>query len=305
MKRWVALCAGIGLVVGCGAEPLHTPEPSASATGSAAPAPASSVPAAGPLGAAAYQAELRRIDQVLTGSTRRLTRVRTAEGLADSMSTVAETLNTVAIRLAALTVTTRLNGVHELLKERIGVAAAQLTSSTQKTEDDARCGGVAYTSQQVQRRLRTDLKPAIVQLQRLKLSFGKTLPDPGPAPEPVRPRNGDILVRRAAEGTGQVKITNGTTHDVAVSIVGDGQPPGEPQVMVYIQSTKTTTVKRIGGTYHLYFKSGSDWDQSERKFRADCSFKKFDQTFGRNQGWQVNLQPTTQGNADTTEVEAY
>jgi hypothetical protein len=64
-------------------------------------------------------------------------------------------------------------------------------------------------------------------------------------------------------------------------------------------------VKEIGGAYHLYFKSGTDWDADNRKFRADCAFKKFDQTFGRNQGWQVNLQPMRGGNADTTEVEAY
>lgn len=269
------------------------------------PAPASSVPAAEPLGTAAYQAELTRIDQVLAAPASRLTRVRTAEGLSDAMNTLADSLNTIAVRLAAIKVTSRLSAVHGLLQVRIGVAATQLSGLSAVTEDDARCGGVAYTSQQVQRQLRTDLRDALVQLQRLKLTFGKTLPDPGPAPEQVRPDSGEVLVRRGPKGTGQLKITNGTAKDVAVSIVTDGKPPSSPQVMVYIRATKATTVKQIGGAYHLYFKSGTDWDPDNRKFRADCAFEKFDQTFGKNQGWQVNLKPMPNGNADTTEVEAY
>ncbi|WP_327638299.1 hypothetical protein OHB24_07975 [Kribbella sp. NBC_00482] len=254
---------------------------------------------------AAYQAELTRIDQVLAGPTRALTRVRTAEGLSEAVSTVAESLNTIAVRLSTLTVTSRLTAVHALLQERIGVAATRLTSSVEKTEEDARCGGTAYTSQKVQRQLRADLSTALVQLQRLKLTFGRTLPDAGPAPEQVRPDSGEVLVRRDPEGMGRLKITNGTTKDVAISIVSDGKPPGTPQVMVYLRATQSTTVSRLGGAYRLYFKSGTDWDAVRRKFRSDCSFKKFDQTFGKNQAWQVNLQPRPGGNADTTEVEAY
>ncbi|WUJ73299.1 hypothetical protein OG809_08520 [Kribbella soli] len=305
MRRWAALCVGVGLLAGCAAKPGPSPTAPSSASGSAVPAPASSVPPAGPLGTAAYQAELTRIDKVLAGPASRLTRVRTAEGLSDAMNTLAETFNTVSVRLAAIKVTPRLDAAHSLLQVRIGVAATQLTGLADETEDDARCGGVAYTSQNVQRQLRTDLGSALTLLQQLKLTFGTTLPYPGPAPKEVRPDSGDVLVRRGPNGTGQLKITNGMAKDVAVSIVTDGQPPGRPQVMIYIRATKTTTVKEIGGAYHLYFKSGTDWDADTRKFRADCAFKKFDQTFGRNQGWQVNLQPMRGGNADTTEVEAY
>ncbi|MGW6201824.1 hypothetical protein ACWF0M_37120 [Kribbella sp. NPDC055110] len=258
-----------------------------------------------PLTSVDYQAELTRIDQVLAGPTRALTRVRTAEGLSEAVSTLAESLNTVSVRLSALTVTSRLTAVHALLQERIGVAATRLTSSVDQTEEDARCGGTAYISQKVQRQLRADLSTALVQLQRLKLTFGKTLPDPGPAPEQVRPDNGEVLVRRNPEGTGRLKITNGTPKDVAISIVSDGKPPGTPQVMVYLRATQSSTVNRISGAYRLYFKSGTDWVAEHRGFRADCSFKKFDQTFGKNQAWQVNLQPRPGGNAATTEVEAY
>ena len=268
------------------------------------PAPASSVPPAGPLGSSAYQAELSRIDQVLAVPMQRLTRVRTAEGLADAMHTLADSLDTVSARLADLTVSPRLRAVHELLQDRLGVAALSLSNSDQ-TEEDARCGGVAYTSRKVQRQLRADLNTAIVPLQKLKLTFGRTLPDPGPEPAVARPSNGDVLIRRGAQGTGRLEIINGTAKDVAVSIVSDGQSPRKPQVMAYIRAGKTTTIHRIGGAYHIYFKSGTDWNQSRRQFSAGCSFQKFDQTFGRNQGWKVNLQPVPGGNAKTTEVEAY
>ena len=307
MRRWVALCVvlSVGALVGCGGSdetPMAESSPSASA--SSVPAPAASVPPAGVVGTAAYQAELARIDQVLAGLARALTRVRTAEGLTEAMNTLAESLNTVAARLAELTVTSRLSAVHELLQERLGLAAVALADSD-RTEEAARCGGVAYTSQKVQRQLRADLNGALVALQRLRLTFGKTLPNPGRAPQEARPATGTILVRRDSAGSGRLKLTNGTAKDVAVSIVSDGQPPSRPQVMVYLQATKATTISELGGAYHIYFKSGTDWDPKQRKFRADCSFQKFEQNFGRNQSWQVNLQPMPGGNAQTTEVEAY
>lgn len=306
MRRWLALCVGVVVVVaGCGGKAEHPPSPVASTSGSAVPAPASSVPTSAPLSIAAYQAELTRIDQVLAGSARTLTRVRTAEGLGEAMRTLARSLNTVAIRLAALTVTPQLSGVHALLQERIGVGASRLTSTADATEDDARCGGAAYTSQKVQRQLRADLSTAFDQLERLKLTFGATLPDPGPAPKSERPPSAEVLIRRGPEGTGRLMITNGTSMDVAISLVGVGSPPGSPQVMFYLRANKTTTVNHLGGAYLVYYKSGADWDPKRRQFRAGCTFKKFAQTFTRNQGWQINLQPRPNGNATTTEVEAY
>ncbi|MEU4190542.1 hypothetical protein AB0E69_01490 [Kribbella sp. NPDC026611] len=269
-----------------------------------APAPASSVPPAGPLGSAAYQAELARIDQVLAKPAQALTRVRTAEGLTEAMGTLATTMNTVATRLADLQVTSRLTAVHQLLQERLGVAATTLGKSDE-AEENARCGGAAYTSQKIQRQLLADLAGALEPMERLKLKFGSTLPDPGPAPKLETPSSGEILVRKGPEGTGRLKLTNGTAKDVAVSIVTEGKPPGQPQLLVYLQATKSTMIDRIGGAYQIYFKSGSEWNPDRKQFSANCAFQKFDQTFGKNQGWQVNLQPTPGGNAKTTEVEAY
>ena len=287
MRRCAALCAVVGMlawVAGCSGAPEETPVAVSTGTStgtSAAPAPASSVPPAGVTGSAAYQVELTKIEKGLAGQLRALTRVRTAEGLTDAMTTLADSLTAASSQLAGL------------------------TSNSDQTELNARCGGVAYTSQKVQRKLRADLSGAILPLTRLKLKFGATLPDPGPEPEAERPSSGKILVRDGEAGTGRLKITNGTAEDVAISVVTDGQPPRTPHVMMYIQAGKTATISRIGGAYHVYFKSGTDWNPTRRQFSADCSFEKFDQAFGRNQGWQINLEPTVGGNAKTTEVEAY
>jgi hypothetical protein len=305
MRRWAALCVGAVVLAGCGsAEPgpaAVSPMPSSTP---AAPAPSSSVPPSGPLGTAAYQSELTRIDQVLAKPAQALTRVRTAEGLSEAMGTFSTAVNTAAMRLSELTVTSRLSAVHELLQVRLGIAATTLGRSDE-AEENARCGGVAYTSQKLQRQLLADLAGAITQLKRLKLTVGSTLPDPGPAPKLERPSSGEIVVREGAQGSGRLKITNGTANDVAVSVVSEGQPPSKPQVMVYVQASKSTTVNRIGGAYRIYFKSGSEWSPDRKQFSANCSFQKFDQTFGRNQGWQVSLQPIPGGNARTSEVEAY
>ena len=296
----------LAVLAGCSGTPEETPVASSPSTigTTSAPAPAASVPPAGPLGSAAYQAELTKLEQSLAGPLRTLTRVRTAEGLTEAMTRLADSLNAASSQLADLTVTARLTAVHEVLQDSLG-SAAEILSNSDRTEANARCGGVAYTSQKVQRQLRADLSGATVPLDRLGLKFGGTLPDPGPEPKAVRPSNGAIVIRSGPTGTGRLKVTNGTANDVAVSIVTDGKPPAKPHVMVYIQAGKAATISRIGGAYHIYFKSGTDWNAPRRQFGEDCSFQKFEQAFGRNESWQVNLEPTLGGNAKTTEVEAY
>jgi hypothetical protein len=306
MKRWAALCVGVGMLAGCGGAPEQssvTTSPVATGT-SAAPAPVSSVPPGAPLGSAAYQSELTRIDQALAGPLRALTRVRTPEGLTAAMFTLSAALDTVASRLAELTVTSRVTAVHQLLQDRIGVASDSL-SNTDRFELNARCGGAAYTAQTVQRTLRADLNGAIVPLARLKLTFGSTLPSPGPTPKAERPANGKVSVRRGPVGDGRLKITNGTAQDVALSVVTEGKPPASPQVMIFIRAGKSATINRIGGAYRIYYTSGNDWNSTRLRFGEDCSFQKFDQTFGRNEGWAVSLEPTVDGNAKTSQVDAY
>ncbi|TDD49742.1 hypothetical protein E1263_31815 [Kribbella antibiotica] len=300
MRQVAVVGALLYVVAGCTASPVDgaTPTPSGG--------PASVVPSApsGPLGQAAYQAELAKAEKALASSLRALARAQTAEGLAQAMGDVSKALNGASGRLAALTVEGRLSAVHQLLQDRIGVAAYKLSDSEQ-AELDARCGGGAYTSQKIQRQLRTDLAPALAALTKLKLAFGKTLPDPGAAPKLERPSNGATVVRRGEAGIGRLEITNGTAKDVAISVVTDGKPPREPHVMTYIRAGKSAAITRIGGAYHLYYKSGADWSSARKQFGTGCSYLKFDQAFGPDKSWKINLQPTVTGNAATSEVEAY
>jgi len=308
MKRFGVLWAGVlalGLVAGCGgsADDGGSAAPSTPGASPAASAPASSTPT-GPLGTEAYQAQLATIEKSLAGDLRSLTRVRTAEALAETMANLTKSLNAASSQLSDTTVIRRLNAGHRSLQAGLDTAVASLADSD-TVELNARCGGVAYTSQKIQRQLRTDLKAAIAALQKLKLTFGAALPDPGPAPDDERPDNGEVLIRDGDSGSGRLKVTNGTPKDVAVSIVGDGTPPSEPQVMMFVQANKSAMISRIGGAYRIYYKSGTDWNAERRQFSADCSFQKFDQAVKRNETWQVNLEPTVDGNASTTEVEAY
>jgi hypothetical protein len=160
-------------------------------------------------------------------------------------------------------------------------------------------------SQAVQRQLTATLAVPQTQLKALGLKFGSSLPDLGPEPADVRPSNGDIVVRTGAGGSGRLRVKNGTSQDVAVAVVKTGGVPSKPHVLMYVQAKKTATINRIGGGYNLYFKSGKDWNPKRRQFSSDCSFSKFDQGFGKNQGWQVDLQPSVLGNAPTSETDPF
>ncbi|MBB6565027.1 hypothetical protein HPO96_13685 [Kribbella sandramycini] len=263
-----------------------------------------SAPARGPLDQAAYQAELAKVEKGLGGNLRALARAQTAEGLAEAMRDLSTALNKASAQLAAITVAARLSGVHQLLQDRIGVAAYRLADSEQ-AELDARCGGGAYTSKKVQRQLRVDLQPAFAALTQRELVFGGSLPNPGKAPEAERPANGETVVRRGEAGIGRLEITNGTSKDVAISVVPDGKPPREPHVMTYIRAGKAAAITRIGGPYHLYYKSGAEWSSERRQFATGCSFQKFEQAFGADKSWKIDLQRTVSGNAPTKSVEAY
>lgn len=312
MRRILSLTVGVavlGFAAGCGSSgddaATSTAESSSTPTAGATTKPTPPKPP-GPLTAAQYQASLTQVDQRLAADVRGLTTAKSAEALTDAMNSLAETLNTEASGLAALKVPANVVAANKALQTRLRAASSSLTGAHADNVDiNAKCGGVVYTSQNVQRKLTADLASAVAPLRKLGLRFGTTLPNLGPEPPDQRPSNGDIIVRSGSRGSGRLQVKNGTTKDVAVSIVTDGQPPTKPHVMMYVQAKKTATISRIGGKYHIYFKSGSDWNGKRRQFSTDCSFQKFDQGFGRNEGWQVDLQPSIIGNASTSEVDAY
>jgi hypothetical protein len=115
--------------------------------------------------------------------------------------------------------------------------------------------------------------------------------------------NGEVVLRNGPWGPGTLDITNGTSGDVAVSVVSGS--PSDPQVMVYVQAQSSASVSGISGSYEVYFKSGSDWDDQRRGFTRGCSFEKFDDPFDGESDWSIDLQATPAGNASTSSVPAF
>jgi hypothetical protein len=315
MKKLVSVVLGVALLgtaAACGDGSAPEADPSTSVVTTPTDPPTTSAPPppppkpAGPLTGAEYQANLAKLDQQIATDLRGLTGAKSADNLADAMDTLAESLNSTAAELALLKVQPNIATAHRTLQTKLRAAASSLTGpQADDVDTNAKCGGVVHTSQNVQRKLTSDLTGAIAPLGRFGLKFGTTLPEVGPEPADQRPSNGDVLVRSGARGSGRLQVTNGTTEDVAIAIVTDGKPPSKPHLLVYVQAKKTATINRIGGKYHVYFKSGTDWNPKRRQFSAGCSFSKFDEGFGRNEGWKIDLKPTILGNASTSDVDAF
>ncbi|MEV4312290.1 hypothetical protein [Actinocrispum sp. NPDC049592] len=131
------------------------------------------------------------------------------------------------------------------------------------------------------------------------------IPDEPATPEQNRRgANGKVLLRSGPKGRGRLKITNSDTSDVAISVVTGGNP-AKPQVMVYVQAGQGATVTGISGTYQVYFKSGTDWDEGRRGFTRDCHYEKFDQSFDQKSDWEISLIQSAGGNASTSTVPGY
>ncbi|ADB35530.1 hypothetical protein Kfla_6533 [Kribbella flavida DSM 17836] len=316
MRKMVSVALGVallGLATGCGngddaaddaptSSATTTSVPTASAPASAPSAPASTP--AGPVTGAQYQAQLAEADRRIAAEVRGLTGANSATNLQNAILSLSERLTTEATMLGALQVQPHVAAAHKTLQTRLRAAATAL-SAHDTVGTDAKCGGVVYTSQTVQRKLTADLTAAVTPLAKLGLRFGTSLPKVEPEPADQRPSNGDVLVRSGPRGSGRLQVKNGTAQDVAVAVVTDGKPPAKPHLLVYVQAKKTATISRIGGQYHLYAKSGTDWNPKRRQFSKDCSFLKFDQGFGRNEGWRVDLQPSALGNASTSDVAPF
>jgi hypothetical protein len=305
VKKLLAATIGLallGLATGCG---TTSKDDAGSTPTTTISKPAATAPA-GPLTAAQYQASLTQLDQQLAPAIKALGTANNGDNLASAMTELSQQLSSGASSLAAVKPPAAAVAAHKTLQARLNAASSALEGS--KADDavtNAKCGGVVYTSQNMQRKLAADLASAVAQLKKVGIRFGSTLPNLGPEPADQRPSNGDIIVRSGARGSGRLEVENGTDKDVALSVVTDGQPPGKPHLMIFVQAKKTATASRIGGKYHIYYKTGTDWNAKRRQFSSDCSFSKFDQGFGKNEGWKIGLKPSIAGNASTSDVDAF
>jgi hypothetical protein len=305
--------AVVGLATGCGTSAKDdagsttqsTSAPATTTEPAQTPTPVVTTPA-GPLTAAEYQTSLTQLDSRLAPAIKALSTANTGDNLADAMTGLSQALETEKAALEDVKPPAAAAAAHRALQARLQAASDNLSG----TENDAavtnaKCGGVVYTSQNLQRKLTADLAGAVALMKKAGLRFGSTLPNLGPEPADQRPSNGDIIVRSGARGSGRLQVENGTDKDVAISVVTDGQPPSKPHVMMFVQAKKTATISRIGGKYHIYYKTGKDWNAKRRQFSSDCSFSKFDQGFGKNEGWKIGLKPSLLGNASTSDVDVF
>lgn len=104
-------------------------------------------------------------------------------------------------------------------------------------------------------------------------------------------------------GSGTLRIDNGNSKDFAV-VVTNGDPKS-PQATIYVQGNSEATLSGIAGTYYVYLKSGTDWDQATLGFTRDRDFQKFDDPFDANSDWELTLKPSIGGNASTSDVPAF
>lgn len=292
----VGVVIGSLLLVGCGSneQPEAKPgsSPSTSRTPVATTAPVSSK--------AEYQKQLTQLDLRLSVAYQALVAATDDSTLEDAWYSLRRAVKAEAQTALALKAPKEVAAAHTALRRALDAQNEAMAGGV-----DAKCAGVPATVQDIQRTFETTLRPAVNQLAKLGLRAGGFLPKKlPPAPVLKRPANGTTIVRNGSRGAGRLRVDNGGSADVAVSIVSGGKP-SSPQVMTYVQAGRQATINGIRGGYQLYFKSGSSWNGTTRRFTKACSFQKFDQPFGANQSWQVTLKPTIGGNASTSETEDY
>ncbi|MEV6276181.1 hypothetical protein [Nocardia sp. NPDC051832] len=118
-----------------------------------------------------------------------------------------------------------------------------------------------------------------------------------------RAGNGEVVQQAGLVGAGNLTVINDDKSDVAV-VVTNGDPKA-PQATMYIQANSRATLSGIAGTYYVYLKSGTDWDQAALAFTRDRQFQKFDDSFDESSDWEVTLKPSIGGNASTSDVPAF
>ncbi len=145
-----------------------------------------------------------------------------------------------------------------------------------------------------------DLRPARVKLGMILEDHTRILGQLTPQPELP---NGKIVERSGPHGPGRLQIKNGTSSDVAISVVTDS--PSNPQAMICVHEESSATITGIPGSYQVNFKTGSGWDASGRRFTSGCAYEKFEQTFDQRSDWSIDLRKSTLGNAKTGSVPPY
>ncbi|MEV0685804.1 MULTISPECIES: hypothetical protein [Nocardia] len=118
-----------------------------------------------------------------------------------------------------------------------------------------------------------------------------------------RADNGAVVQQNGLNGSGELKIVNGNSSDCAIVVTSSD--PKSPQATIYVQGNSNATLSGIAGSYFVYMKYGTDWDQAALGFTRDQEFSKFDDVFDADTEWEITLQPSIGGNASTSDVPSF
>ncbi|MEV6768782.1 hypothetical protein AB0N05_09175 [Nocardia sp. NPDC051030] len=125
-------------------------------------------------------------------------------------------------------------------------------------------------------------------------------------PPPVLNRRGEdgrVVQQSGLVGSGNLHIINDNSADCAI-VVTNGNP-STPQATIYVWGNSEATLSGIAGTYFVYMKTGTDWDEGTLEFTRNRRFEKFDDPFDEQTDWDLSLKPSVTGNATTSDVPAF
>jgi hypothetical protein len=262
------------------------------------------------LSTAEYQAQVAAMDQAVAPA---VAVVQVAGSIADlntARLALAQVLQAQGTKLDALNPPAAADTLNNSLSSALIGAGRQLqTVDVNAAPKPDSCGNpvdqVGYARENVNAGIRI-LAPHLKSLTDAGYPISAFTPGPSVAPPPGNRRgaNGKVVQRAGPKGRGRLKVNNSDTGDVAISVVVGGNP-SKPQATMYVQAGQNATLTGLSGTYEVYFKSGSDWDEGRRAFTRDCHFEKFDQSFDQKSDWEVSLAQSIGGNASTSTVPGY
>jgi len=298
LVRVVVVVVGLVGVAGCsgGADPVV-----------ATTAATSSSPS--PLASADYQAALTKFDEAVRVGLEKAHAAGSNADFGTAQQELVVVLDKQTTALRALVPPKVVAAAHTSMTSGLVVASTGVRGVSLAAEVPNSCGitvpALPDAKKAVDQQLRDLGQVYLTPLTAAGFQVGSFVPPPAPAEvlEERRADNGQVVLRNGGQGPGTLDITNGSAGDVAVSVVsGD---PSNPQLMVYVQGSSSTSVSGISGDYEVYFKSGTDWDAGRNGFTRDCSYQKFDDLFTGDSDWSIDLQATPAGNASTSDVPAF
>lgn len=112
----------------------------------------------------------------------------------------------------------------------------------------------------------------------------------------TRPKNGELLVKTASGGLGEVTVMNYFQDKDALFVLADASNPGKAVLAVYVRrGCIVSDIKVKDGVYTACFTAGTGFDSVSRLFSTDADYKKF----------TANIELSTAGPGDDPEKKTW